>query len=100
MEKVTVTFKDGTSFEAERNGTCLITDTKPDFPTDLDGVTISGDDGTETVENTRLIEAASVDGRYWFYLTEIPAGELKEQETAQRIADCEDMIADLIGGAE
>ena len=41
MEKVKITFKDGTEMEAEVNGSCYIVDGKPDFPIDLSEVTVS-----------------------------------------------------------
>ena len=72
MEKVTITFVDGTYIEAERNGDCYITGIEPTFPRDLSLVVIVGNNYDRTVEHAELIECASVDGRYWFTFNEIP----------------------------
>ncbi len=72
MGKVTIKFKDGMEIEAEQNGSSLITDSKPEFPTDLSEVIVRGEREERTVEYAELIECASIDGRYWFSFIEVP----------------------------
>lgn len=72
MEKVTITFKDGTQIEAERNGDSLITDDKPTFPVDLSEVTITGEDEEKELNYAEIVECAAIDERYWFALIEVP----------------------------
>lgn len=81
MEKVKITFKDGTEIEAEVNGSCYIADSKPDFPTDLSEVTVSAGGEIKILHNAAVNEAASVDGRYWFALREITEQELSKIKT-------------------
>ena len=70
MEAVTITFNDGTVIEADKNGSCYIVDAEPTFPDDLTGIEITGDE-TRTIEDGRIAESASTDGRYWFTILEI-----------------------------
>jgi len=72
MENITITFKNGVSIEAEKNGDCYITNAKPQFPSDLSEVTV----GETKLKNVQLIECASVDGRYWFAFREMSETEL------------------------
>lgn len=60
-----IIFKDGTEINAEQNGSCFITYTKPDFPADLSRVIIKAQKETK-LKNAQLVECASVDERYWF----------------------------------
>lgn len=84
MEKIT--FSDGTVVTAEKNGSCFITDEMPDFPEELTDITIEGESIT-TIENGRIIEAASVDGRYWFVIQEISKEELWKAEIEDALCD-------------
>lgn len=78
MEKVVITFLDGSTVKADRNGDSYIVDEKPSFPNDLSEVVVTDEDfKDETYENVQIIECASVDGRYWFGLREIPEEELE-----------------------
>ena len=68
----TIRFKDGTKLNAEQNGNCYITYRKPDFPADLSVVRVN-ESGEETVLlNVKVLECASIDGRYWFTFAEVP----------------------------
>lgn len=69
-----IIFRNGTIVEAEQNGNCFITGIKPAFPVPLGTVRIEGDESYR-IEHARLVECASVDGRYWFTFIEIPADE-------------------------
>ena len=94
MEKVTITFNDGTIINADLNGNCYIVDTKPEFPRDLTNITVQGEKYNQTYQNGEIIECYSIDGRYWFGINEIPADVLKErkiQADIQYIA----MMADI-----
>lgn len=75
MEKAKIVFKNGMEIEAELNGSSLIVDTKPDFPSDLSVVTVIATDGERTYNNAEIVECASVDDRYWFTVLEIPETE-------------------------
>ena len=82
MEKVVITFLDGTHIRADKNGNCYITDEEPEFAEDLSEVTVS--DGTVYV-NARRIECASADGRYWFsFHEETPDERLATEVEKQR----------------
>lgn len=75
MEKVRITFKNGMNIEAEENGSSLITDSRPEFPSDLSFVTVTRTDGERIYKDAEIIECASVDGRYWFSFREVPESE-------------------------
>lgn len=75
MEKVRITFKNGLKIEAEVNGSSLITDSRPEFPSDLSAVTVAGADGERIYRDAEIIECASVDSRYWFSFREVPETE-------------------------
>lgn len=85
MNTVTITFSDGTSINAEQNGTSYIVNSKPDFPTDLTEVSVSGEDGDITLANVQIIECASVDSRYWFGMRELSAEELAKATSEAQI---------------
>ena len=68
MEEVIIEFKNGLKIQAEYNGSCFVIDNKPDFPLDLSEVIIND----EPYYHVKIIECASVDGRYWFTIQEIP----------------------------
>lgn len=82
MEAIII-FKDGTRVRAEKNGDCLILDTKVRFPNDLKSLVIESAEGTKEFEYAQLLECASADGRYWFTFVEIPEDErIKKQMQA------------------
>ena len=85
MEKIKIIFADGTFVEADQNGSCFIVDT-PFTPGDMSEVTI----GDEVLHDAELIEAYSIDGRYWFSFREIPA---EETEAVQLRADVDYLLA-------
>ena len=92
MEEVKIIFKDGTELTVERNGSSFITDEKPAFPEDLKNITIEG----QTIANGRIIECASVDGRYWFAITEIPQDELDKAAYDDALAELTELIATMM----
>lgn len=85
MKTAKITFKNGTEITAEENGSCLITDFKPDFPSDLSVVTVEGTEINQIYKNAEVIECASVDGRYWFSFREIPEAERMSQQMKANI---------------
>ena len=85
MEKII--FNDGTEITAEKNGNCFIVDEAPEFPEDLTDIKIEGESGTAQIENGRIVEAASVDGRYWFSIQEIPEDEIWKAEVEDALCD-------------
>lgn len=97
---VEIKFPNGTTIEAEVNGNCLITDEKPDFPTDLFKVTVKGtsDTGNEeinwTFQNAKIVEPYSSDGRYWFAFLETPKEEL-DRKKLESMIEYVAMMADV-----
>ena len=81
MEKAKITFVNGTTIDAEVNGSCYITAKKPEFPDDLSKITIKIGDETKELVEVEVNEAASVDGRYWFALLELSEAELEAIKT-------------------
>lgn len=75
MENVKITFNDGTKITAEVNGNSYIVDEKPEFPEDLTDVVIEKNGEEKTIKDARIVECASIDGRYWFAIIEIPEQE-------------------------
>ena len=95
---VKIIFTNGSIITAEQNGTCFITDAKPDFPDDLSTVIVTGDDPLPnyTYHNTEIIECASIDGRYWFAFHELTPDELYRKQ----LDDERSMMLDLIAEQE
>ena len=90
---IRITFANGSGLDAEVNGNCYITDTRPEFPDDLSVVTVTADSiyNNRTYRNAQIIECASTDGRYWFTFHELSPVEvrLKElEDTNQMLTDC------------
>ncbi len=77
MEKAKITFVDGTTIDAEINGSCYITAKKPEFPDDMSKVTVKIGDEKKKLVEVEVNEAASVDGQYWFTLLEMTESELE-----------------------
>lgn len=98
-----ITFKDKSEITAEVNGSCYITDSKPDFPKDLSVVTVEEEGSTKTYENASMQECASVDGLYWFTFIEESEQEktIRElREDNETLAEAIVELAELIGGEE
>lgn len=86
MKKSIIRFANGETIEAEQNGSSLITDYQPIFPTDLSVVTVEESDGMiNTYKNAEIIECASIDGRYWFTFREVPESERKAKQMQANI---------------
>lgn len=86
MEKVVITFNDGIVVKADKNGDSYIVDEKPSFPEDLGEVVVTDEKGDDTVlEKVQIIDCASVDGRYWFALREMPEAELAQDKTDAQV---------------
>lgn len=101
--EATITFKSGKKITVEVNGSCFIKKTKPAFPDDLSVVTIENGQETKVFENARLVECASVDGKYWFtFVSETESErvirELREENEMLEGAIQE--LAEIIGGGE
>lgn len=88
MEKVKITFLDGTIINADVNGDCYIVDEKPDFPEDTSMVTIGEGADAQTLEYVNVQECASVDGKYWFAFVAM-------NEIDVRFAEIEDALCEL-----
>ena len=67
---VKIKFDSGDVIVAEQNGESFIADQKPSFPEDMGLVTVEGTDGIRTYSDPKIVECASVDGRYWFCFVE------------------------------
>lgn len=80
MEKVTITFADGTSLTAELNGNTYIVDEKPEFPKDLSVVKVNNGETVQELHYAEVIECASVDDRYWFGFVEVPESVRTERQ--------------------
>lgn len=87
METVIISWNDGSpTLEAEVNGGSFIVEEKPEFPTDLSKVYLSFSNGSEeTINNARIIECASIDGRYWFAIQETPQDVIDKAEIQAKI---------------
>lgn len=98
-----IIFKDKSEITAEVNGSCYITESKPEFPEDLSVVTVEEDEATKTFANARVQECASVDGLYWFTFVEESEQErtIRElREDNETLAEAIVELAELIGGEE
>ena len=82
METARIIFNDGTEIEAEVNGTNLITDEEPEFPSDLTNITIERDGGMEVIADGKIIESFPLDNRYWFIIIQKDVPEYVEQNAA------------------
>lgn len=85
METAKITFSNGEEIIAEVNGDSFIVNEEPTFPDNLEDITIEKDGQEETIEHGRIIECASVDGRYWFAISEIPEHERIYEEMQSNI---------------
>ena len=85
METAKITFSNGEEITAEVNGNCFIVDEAPEFPDNLEDITIKKDGQEETIEHGRIIECASTDDKYWFTIGEIPEGERVLEEMQANI---------------
>lgn len=97
-----ITFKNGIQINVRRNGDCFYTDGKPEFPSDLSLVIITGIDDEwsldfivreymETLHNTVVEELPAEHGQYVFAFHELSPEELREKElndTIQMLTDC------------
>jgi hypothetical protein len=88
MEKVKITFIDGTFIDADVNGDCFIVDEKPTFPEDISIIFVDDGENVEVLDHVVIQESASVDGRYWFTF-------VKMSEIEIRFAEIEDALCEL-----
>lgn len=93
--EATIRFANGQELTVEKNGSSYITAAKPEFPSNLNNITIESDEGSQLIARGEIVECASVDGRYWFSVVEVPASVIKEASIEQRIADIEDVICTM-----
>lgn len=95
MKKSIIRFANGKTIEAEQNATSLITDFQPTFPDDLSVVTVQESDGAvRTYKNAKIVKCASIDGRYWFGIREVPESE-RIQKQMQANIEYIAMMADV-----
>lgn len=96
----TITLTDGTKLEnLKLNGNNYISEEIIDdtvFEGNLDNVTITDGEITETYEHMRLLCNRVDDGRSWFVLGEKTAQQIKEEAMAREIAELRKMIDELI----
>ena len=90
--EATITFKRGKKITVEVNGSCFIKKTKPAFPDDLSVVTIENGQETQVFENARLVECASVDGKYWFTFV----SETESERVIRELRENKKMLDDSI----
>lgn len=79
------------TINAEINGDCYITESKPSFPDNISSVVISEGQTDTILHHAVPIECASVDGRYWFSFRELTPEEIRQGEldnTLQMLTDC------------
>ena len=84
MEKVTITWGDGTQTEAELNGNSYAV-AEAFIPADLSEVTIEKADGTLTMLDPLFFETAKLDERFWFsFMEKTEADRAREALEKQR----------------
>ena len=87
MEKVKITFLDGTEINADVNGTCYIVDQEPEFPIDLSIVLIDDGESQTEIAHAKVLECASVDGRYWFTFIQMSEEEIWRAEIEDALCE-------------
>jgi hypothetical protein len=88
METANIKLSNGVEFNAEDCGGSFAVDEKPDFPNGIFGVEITSEERHEILDQVRLVECYSIDGRFWFNF--LP---LSDQE--KRIIELEDALCEL-----
>lgn len=101
----TIIFNNGTTLEVEQNGSTFITDTMPDFPSDLTNIEIEvveNDEEEETVTETvtrnysisngLVVECYAPDNKYYFSIIEKPYQMVLEE----RLQEQDDIICELL----
>lgn len=95
METVIIRWNDGSpELEAEVNGNVYIVDEEPTFPSDLSNITIVSGGNEIVIANGKIVECASVDGRYWFGIQEVTEEEAI-QATMRAQIDYIAMMSDI-----
>lgn len=98
----TITLADGTKLKnLELNGNNYISETVIEdsvFEGNLDTVKISDGSTTETFTDMRLMSNIVRDNRSWFVLGEKSAQQKKDEETARKLAEMEQVMAVLLTG--
>lgn len=87
-----IVFNDKTEMTVEQNGSCFVLDEKPAFPDDLSAITIVSNEETIFLNNCKVQECASTDGRYWFTL--IP--ETKEEKNIRELKEQNEMLTECL----
>jgi len=91
MEEVRILFADGTEVTAQKNGDSYIVDEKFEVNDEqLTEVKVTEGDFENTLHDCEFQECASVDGKFWFTIREIPAAV---EEAAQLRADVDYLLA-------
>ena len=90
-----IIYGDNSIMEADKNGGCLIVNTKPEGNYDLSIVTVKSEDGVEVYHDAKIMECASVDGRYWFAFYEQTPEEKKQEEYAEAIEMLSECILEM-----
>ena len=101
--EATIRFKNGAVIVAEENGGSYILSSKPQFPSNLDGVEIETENGVKTFEHAQLVECASVDGKYWFSFTEKDPRDItiaEQEEKIEMLTECILEMSEVVYGDE
>lgn len=97
-----ITLADGTKLKnLELNGNNYISETVIEdsvFEGNLDTVKISDGSTTETFTDMRLMSNRVENGRSWFVLGEKTAQQKKDEESARKLAEMEQVMAVLLTG--
>ncbi len=89
--EVRILFADGTEITAQKNGDSYIAEEKFEVNDEqLAEVKITSEEGETVLEDCEIQECASVDGKFWFAIREIPAAV---EEAAQLRADVDYLLA-------
>lgn len=100
----TITLADGTKLEnLELNGNNYIAEGVIEdsvFEGNLDTVTITDGETTDTFANMRLMSNIVREGRSWFVLGEKSAQQIKEEAMAQQMAEMQKAMSVLLTGEE
>lgn len=87
-----IIFNDKTEVIVEQNGSCFVLNKKPAFPDDLSAITIISDEEIISLNNCKVQECSSTDGKYWFTL--IP--ETKEEKTIRELKEQNEMLTECL----
>lgn len=68
----TIIFANGETITAQTQEDSFITEVEPAFPENLENITIVRDGQEELIAHGTIAPCASIDGRFWFTVREVP----------------------------